>query len=100
MRGAPFTIRSLSPFCFCLTSARGRGKADSPERMGSDPLQEVLIGGAARSVASDGTGGDARACWGAVVARTGARQRLLDARLDAAFGLAADGGEFGDDEVA
>ena len=54
----------------------------------------------ARSVAGDGTGGDVRARGPCRVSRAGARERLLDARLDAALGLSADGGEFRDDEVA
>jgi hypothetical protein len=30
----------------------------------------------------------------------GARQSLFDARLNTAFGLATDGGQFGDDQIA
>ena len=56
-------------------------------------LAETVLRFVVGLVAGDGAGGDARAGGAQLVPGAGAGQRLFDAGLDVALGLAADGGE-------
>src|SRR3989440_8218324 len=91
----------LLPFAFLLLPYFGARK-DEPARKGWGVIlvRRRWLAADARSVAGGGTGGDVRARGPALVACAGARERLLDARLDVALGLAADGGGVRGDEVA
>src|SRR2546421_2842867 len=94
---------SVFTFDFCLLPlAFLQARRDEPARKGWGVIlvRRRWLTADARSVAGGGTGGDERARGPALVACAGARERLLDARLDVALGLAADGGEVRGDEVA
>ena len=75
----------------------GAQKQTRPKGTGSDPSAKTADCRGFGSVAGGGPGGDTRARAWSVVASACARQRLFDARLDVAFGLATDGCQFGND---